>query len=106
MTPLGRALVFSLKYLAEMNRLCGDLDHERGESGLAGLEAAKHVREVVRRVEHVAREQAADFLELCGVGIANHFIGLGIAKLTKKKSWAYAKRHWYWKYERFRLLDT
>lgn len=90
MTQLGKQLVFSLKYQAEMDRLYyGD-----EEPDLTGLDNAEQVREMVSTVGDAACNQVADFLELCGKGIENHFTGLGIATLTKKSSRAYMVNNW------------
>jgi len=97
MTPLGKPLVFYLRYMAEMNRLYGDPTYYGGEEpDLTELSDAEKVREKTRAVGAAAYEQVADFLELCGKGIEDHFTGLGIAKLEKKKSRAYVIRNWEW----------
>jgi hypothetical protein len=94
MMPLGKAMVFHLKYMAEMNRIYG---HDEGEEpDLTGLDDAEHVREMARTVGAAAYEETADFLELCGKGIENHFIGLGIAMLANKRKRAYVVRNWAW----------
>src|SRR5216683_6925355 len=84
MTPLGKPLVFYLKYMAEMQGLY-EPEYEGGKLDLTGLEDANHFREMARTVGAAASEQAADFLELCGKGIEEHFNGLGIATLANKK---------------------
>lgn len=95
MTPLGKPVVFHLKYMAEMNRIYG---HEEGEEpDLTGLDDAEHVREMARTVGAAAYEQSADFLELCGKGIEKHFIGLGIAKLANRTKRATIVSSWYWR---------
>lgn len=94
MTPLGKPLVFHLKYMAEMNRIYG---HEEGEEpDLTGLDDAQRVREMARTVGDAACEQVADFLELCGKGIEDHFTGLGIARLALKAKRATVVRNWDW----------
>jgi hypothetical protein len=84
MTQLGKPLVFYLKYLAEMNRLYGDPE-EGEEPDLTGLDDAEQVQEMARTVGAAAHEQAADFLELCGKGIEDHFTGLGTAAILANK---------------------
>jgi hypothetical protein len=97
MTPLGKPLVFYLKYRAEMDRLdCDPTYYEGEETDLTGLDDAKHVREMVRTVGAAADEQAVDFLELCGKGIEDHFTGLKIATLAGKRTRAYVVRTWEW----------
>ena len=49
MTPLGKPLVFSLKYIAEMDSLYGDSE-EGKEPDLTGLDDAQNVREMARVV--------------------------------------------------------
>lgn len=95
MTPLGKPLVFYLKYMAEMNHLCSP-EYYGGEPDLNALENPEQIREMARIVGDVACEQVADFLELCGRKIEEHFNGLGIAKLEKKKSRAYMLGYWEW----------
>ena len=96
MTPLGKPLVFYLKYMAEMDRLYGNPEYDGEEPDLTGLDKTEQVREMARTVGAAAFEQAADFLELCGKGIENYFTGLGIATLTKKRKRAYVVRDWWW----------
>jgi hypothetical protein len=95
MTPLGKPLVFYLKYMAEMNRLYYPEDHG-GERDLTGLNDAEQVLEMARTVGAAAHEQVADFLELCGRGIEAHFTGLRIATLTSRSRRATAVRDWQW----------
>jgi hypothetical protein len=92
MTPLGKPLVFHLKYMAEMNRIYGHEEDEKPD--LMGLEDAEQVREMARTVGAAAYEQAADFVELCGKRIEDHFIGLGIATLAKRRKRAYVINNW------------
>lgn len=85
MTQLGEPLVFYLKYMSEMNRLWGNLG-DGEEPDLAELsDDLRRVREMIPIVGDAASRQVADFLELCGKGIEDHFVGLGIAKLTDKR---------------------
>mgnify|MGYP000532152580 CR=1 FL=1 len=92
MTPLGKPLVFHLKYMTEMNRLYG---HEEGEEpDLSGLDDAENIREMARMVGAAAYEQAADFLELCGKGLEEHFTGMGIATLARKRKRASVVDYW------------
>ena len=93
MTPLGKPLVFHLKYMAEMNRLYGHPEDE--EPDLTGLDDVEHVLETARAVGAAAYEQAADFLELCGKGIEDHFTGLG-ATVTNKRKRSGVLTDWYW----------
>jgi hypothetical protein len=93
MTPLGKPLVFYLKYFPEMQSLY-EPEYEGGDPDLSGLDDAEHVREMARTVGAAACEQVADFLELCGKGIEAHFVGLGIATLTKKTRRARVVREW------------
>ena len=94
MTQLGKPLVFHLKYMAEMNRLYG---HDEGEEpDLSDLSDAERVMEMARAVGATAYEQAADFLELCGKEIEQHFAGLGIAVLAKKKKRSFVLDWWSW----------
>lgn len=95
MTPLGKPLVFYLKYFAEMQRLY-EVDSEDGEPDLMGLDNAEHVREMARTVGDTASEQAGDFLELCGKSIEDHFTSLENVRLTKKRSRTYVVKNWDW----------
>ena len=95
MTPLGKPLVFYLKYMAERDRLYCDLE-EGKERDLTGLDAAEHILEMARPVGDAACEQVADFLALCGKGIEDHFTGLGITTLAKKRTRAFVKNNWFW----------
>lgn len=94
MTPLGRPVVFHLKYMAEMNRLYARADGEGPE--LTGLDNWEQVREMARAVRAAAYEQVADFLELCGKRIEDHFAALKIATLAKKSRRASVVRKWSW----------
>lgn len=97
MTPLGKPLVFYLKYMAEMNHLYGDPTYYGGEEpDLAELDDAEQVREMARTVGAAAYEQVADFLELCGKRIEKHFTSLKIERLAKKRTRAYVVRNWTW----------
>jgi hypothetical protein len=93
MTPLGKPLVFHLKYMVEMNRL---FDHrkEGEEADLTGLDNAEQIREMVRAVGVVSYEQATDFLCKCGKAIEARFANLGIETVVRTKSRAYIRRHW------------
>jgi len=93
MTPLGKPLVFYLKYMAEMEGLYVEGSEE---PDLTGLDEVEHVRELACAVGDAACEKMADFLELCGKGIEEHFNGLGIATLTNKGKRAYLVRNWKW----------
>ncbi len=64
MTPLGKALVFYLKYMAEMDRLYADLA-EGEERDLTGLEDAEQLLERARSVGDAASNEVVDFLGLC-----------------------------------------
>lgn len=93
MTPLGKPLVLYLKYMAEMNRLYGHAEEE--EPDLTGVDNAEQIKEMARVVGAAAYEQAADFLELCGKGIEEHFAGLG-ATLSHKRGRSYVRNWWEW----------
>jgi hypothetical protein len=97
MTPLGKPLVFYLKYMAEMNRLYGDPTYYGGEEpDLTEVDDAEQVRDISRAVGAAASEQVADFLELCGKRIEEHFTSLKIARLDKKRTRTLVVRNWYW----------
>jgi hypothetical protein len=96
MTPLGKPLVFYLKYMAEMNRLYGDPEYFGGEPDLTGLDNPAQVKEMARIVGDFASEQAADFLELCARRIEEHFTNLGNATLSSKKNRRYMTDYWQW----------
>lgn len=99
MTQLGKHLVFHLKYMAEMNRLYGSVE-EGEEPDLTELgDAAEQVRAMVRTIGAAANEQAVEFLQLCGRGIDDHFTGLKIATIAKKRTRAYVKKNWSWEAE-------
>src|SRR5579871_1931134 len=95
MTPLGKPLVFYLKYMAEMNRLYFSDDYG-GEPDLTSLGNPEQIREMARTVGAAACEQVADFLELCGRGIKDHFSGLKIGTVSSKQKRATLKRNWSW----------
>jgi hypothetical protein len=94
MTPLGKALVFYLKYMAEMDRLYCPEDYA-GEPDLTGVDDPEHVREIATTVGAAASEKAAEFLELCAKGIVDHFTGLGATIVYKKKR-SFLLRNWWW----------
>jgi hypothetical protein len=94
MSPLGKPLVFYLKYMAEMEYLY--CDHGEGdEPDLTGLDDAGHVREMARIVGDAASNHVADFLELCGRRIEDHCNGIG-ATLSGKRRRADQLRDWCW----------
>lgn len=93
MTPLGEPVVFYLRYMAEMNRICFP-DDWGGEPDLTRLKDAHKVKEMASVVGDLACEQVADFLELCGRGFEGHFTGLRIGTLERKKTRASMKRSW------------
>jgi hypothetical protein len=95
MTPLGKALVFYLKYMAEMNHLCHP-EKYGDEPDLTGLNDAEQVRKMACTVGAAASGQAAEFLQLCGKGIEAHFTGLGNAKLANKANRATVVQKWRW----------
>ena len=95
MTPLGKPLVFYLKHMAEMNRLYVDLE-EGEERDLTGLDDAERVVQMARTVGAAASEQAADFLELCGRGIEDHFSAMKVAALGNKRRRASIVENWGW----------
>jgi hypothetical protein len=95
MTPLGKALVFYLKYWAEMQNLYAS-EHEGREPYLKGLQDADRVQEMARIVGDAASEQAADFLERCGNAIDEHFGNLDNVKLSNRRSRAFMNRYWEW----------
>lgn len=94
MTPLGKQLVFYLKYIDEMNSLCCD-PSEGEEPDLTMLEDAERVQEMARRVGAAADQQVADFLELCGRRIEDHFTSIGAVLANRRKRFA-VLRDWYW----------
>jgi hypothetical protein len=72
MTPLGKSIVFYLKYRTEMQRL------NEGESGdLEGLSEPEKTREMAQAVGEKANRQAADLLEACAVELQQHFSSIG-----------------------------
>ena len=95
MTPLGKSMVFNLKYMDEFGLLLDDPEKGK-EPDLTGLDDAEHIRKMVRTVGAAADEQAADFLELCAKRIEDHFIALGISTLDKKRKRNYVLRQWSW----------
>ncbi len=97
MTPLGKSLVFHLKYMAQMNHLYGDGELLGIEQDLTGLEDAERVRQMTRTVGAAAYDEAVDFLELCGKVIEHHFLSTGIAALTGKSKRAWINKHWDWR---------
>ena len=97
MTPLGKSLVFNLKYLAEMNRL-SELD-QSATLDIDGLTDAKQVFEMAGVVGAAAKTNALEFLTLCASGIASHFKGLGIVTLGKPRSRSKLAKNWWWQVE-------
>lgn len=96
MTPLGKSLIFYLKYPAEMNRLCAQADDDENPDLTAGLEDAERVLKMARAVGAEASREAADFLKVCAAQIENHFTGLGIVTLASPKSRRFLERKWEW----------
>ena len=94
MTPLGKPLVFYLKYSTEMDLLYSDGESEDDEADLKALQDAEQVRKMARSVGAAANEHVADFLELCAIRIESYFKGLGIATRVKKRTRPYLIRNW------------
>lgn len=84
MTHLGKALVFYLKYMAEMNRLYGHVD-EGDEPDLSGVRDKERVREMIAVVGAAAFEQALVFLEECGRAIEGHFLRMKATTLSNRR---------------------
>jgi hypothetical protein len=82
MTPLGKCLVFNLKYPAEMDHLYWGPEHGDEEPDLHGLADAENVRVMAHIVGDQAAEQAGSFLAQCAEQIAAHWLSLKIGKIT------------------------
>jgi hypothetical protein len=82
MTPLGKCLVFSLKYPAEMDHLYWKPEHGDEEPDLRSLDDAENVQAMARIVGNQAAEQAGNFLEQCAEHIAVHWLSLKVGKVT------------------------
>jgi hypothetical protein len=93
-TPLGKALVFCVKYPAEMNRLYWQPKKTGKEPDLGDLADKEHVVETAAAVGEAACGQAAGFLTICAERIGNHFASLGIVKIRKPSKRATMKRKW------------
>lgn len=96
MTPLGKPLVFYLKYMAEMNRLYQDLE-EGEERDLTGLDDAERIVEMANMVGDAASNEMADFLESCGNGIEAHFASLENVTVGRKTRRAKVLTNWFWR---------
>jgi hypothetical protein len=82
MTPLGKCLVFNLKYPAEMDHLYWKPKHGGEESDLRSLGDAGNVQAMARIVGEQAAEQLYSFLETCSELIAAHWMSLKMGKVT------------------------
>jgi hypothetical protein len=98
MTPLGKPLVFYLKYMAEMNHLYCDLE-EGEERDLTGLDDAEQVLKMARSLGDASCEQVADFLARCAKGIEDYLIRLEIATLSCKSRRSTVMNYWLWRAE-------
>jgi hypothetical protein len=94
MTPLGKSLVFYLKYAAEMDALFSEPEAHKEDLTVRDLEDADRVREMARAVSAVACEEAADFLELCANQIADSFGSLKIGASKGRSKRATIRRSW------------
>ncbi len=94
MTPLGKCLVFNLKYQSEMDHLYWKPEHGEEEPDLSGLGDAENVRAMARIVGGQAAEQAGSFLGQCAEQIAAHWISLKIGKVTGQSRWQKMAIYW------------
>lgn len=90
MLPLGEALVFYLKYMAEMNRLC----HPEEGAGLTGLADPEQTQQMARAVGAVADQQAVDFVLECSRIIDAQFEGQGATQFSHRRSARYIRDYW------------
>ena len=96
MTPLGKPLVFHLKYMAEMNHLYGHSQFAGEKPDVTGLGDPDVVCEMARIVGESAYELAADFIELCAKDIESHFQATGITTLEGSRRRPYIRCYWEW----------
>ena len=97
MTPLGKVLVFYLKYPAEMAHLYENPVIKNGEEpDLTDLEDAERVREMARAVGDAAYLEAVEFLELCGEKVEEHITSLGNVTLFKRARKSAILEYWQW----------
>jgi hypothetical protein len=96
MTPRGKALMFYLKYPAEMSHLYEKPKYDGEEPDLTDLEDTERVREMARAVGDAAYLEAAEFLELCGEKIEEHFTSLGSVAPYERAKKRYILRWWEW----------
>jgi hypothetical protein len=92
MTPLGKSLVFYLKYPAEMARLSGESE----ELDLTGLEDAERVREMATAVGAAATNEGVELLVECAEKIKTHFRALANVVLGKEARRSTIFHNWMW----------
>lgn len=92
MEKLGEALAFSLRYPAEMNRLCWAPPGNKLE--VVGLDDALRVAEMARVVGDAACEQAANFLATCAEQIVAHFESFKSVLIRKEAQRRTLKKNW------------
>ena len=103
MPELGKPLVFHLKYLAEMYRLHNEAEDDFEAADFTGLADVDQVQKMAHVVGDLADEEAAEFLELCGRRIEEHFSNVPIATIVKKRGRPYVRRNWCWE---VRIADS
>src|SRR5215471_5541388 len=87
MTPLGKSLVFYLKYWTEMQRL-----YEGDGGELEGLPEPQQTREMAQEIGDKACRQGADLLEACAGQLEQHFKSIGkCLRITSRKI---VERNW------------
>jgi hypothetical protein len=98
MPPLGKSLVFALKYPAEMSRLYWTPKDSGNDPDLSGLDEAqaKRVVNMASAVGEAACEEAADFLEVCADRIEEYLRTLQFKTVTRPKR-GIVKRRWFFR---------
>lgn len=82
MAPLGKCLVFNLKYPAEMDHLFWKPEYGDEKPDLRSLDDAENVRAMAHIVGSQAAEEAGSFLGQCAEQIAEHWRALKVGKVT------------------------
>jgi hypothetical protein len=92
MTPLGKSLVFYLKYPVEMDHLYVS----GGEHvDLSGLENPEQVRKMASAIGDAADKEATSFLEHCADRVDDYFESLRVGKINSRSKRATIMRNWY-----------
>ncbi|MBI1916474.1 MAG: hypothetical protein HYS12_17330 [Planctomycetes bacterium] len=94
MTPLGKCLVFYLKYPVEMDHLYWEPAQTGEKPELRDLEDAEKIRNMAEIVGEKATQEAVDFLEQCANKVQEYLLSLKVLKVVNRSRRTTMARNW------------